>query len=54
MFYYVVINIIPDRYWDELYPMIDSFPEVVIAVLIIFIGFKLMAGKKEEINGDER
>lgn len=53
-FSYVVINIIPDRYWDELYPMIDSFPEVVIAVLIIIIGFKLMAGKKEEINGDER
>ena len=53
-FSYVVLNIIPDRYWDELYPMIDSFPEVVMAVLIIFIGFKLMAGKKEEINGDER
>ncbi len=53
-FYYVVINIIPDRYWDELYPLLDSFPEIVMAVLIIFIGIKLMAGKKEELHGDER
>ena len=53
-FSYVVINIIPVRYWDELYPMIDRIPQVVIAVLIIFIGFKLMAGKKEELHGDER
>ena len=53
-FSYVVINIIPTRYWDELYPMIDRIPQVVIAVLIIFIGFKLMAGKKEELHGDER
>ena len=53
-FSYVVINIIPDRYWDALYPIIDRIPQVVIAVLIIFIGFKLMAGKKEELHGDER
>ena len=53
-FYYVVINIIPDRYWDELYPLLDSVPEVVMAVLVIFIGIKLMAGKKEELHGDER
>ena len=53
-FSYVVLNIIPDRYWDELYPIIDRFPQCVIAVLIIFIGFKLIAGKKEELNGDER
>jgi hypothetical protein len=53
-FSYMIINIIPDRYWDELYPMIDRFPQVVIAVLIIFIGLKLMAGKKEELHGDER
>ena len=53
-FYYVIINIIPDRYWDELYPLLDSFPEVVMAVLLIIIGFKLISGKKEELHGDER
>lgn len=50
----IIYNLIPDRYWDELYPIIDRFPQVVIAVLIIAIGFKMMAGKKEELNGDER
>ena len=50
----MIYNLIPDRYWDELYPIIDRFPQVIIAVIIIAIGFKLMAGKKEEINGDER
>ena len=50
----MIYNLIPDRYWDELYPIIDRFPQVVIAVLIIAIGFKMIAGKKEELNGDER
>lgn len=50
----MIYNLIPNRYWNELYPIIDRIPQVVIAVLIIIIGFKLMAGKKEEIHGDER
>lgn len=50
----IIYNLIPNRYWNELYPIIDRIPQVVIAFLIIVIGFRLMAGKKEEINGDER
>ncbi len=50
----LVYSMIPDRYWGEWYPIINRVPQVVIAVLIIIIGLKLMAGKKEEINGDER
>ena len=50
----IIYNLIPDYLWSELYPIINSVPQVVIAVLIIVIGFRLMAGKKEEINGDER
>ena len=53
-FSYVILNIIPDRYWDELYPVIDRIPEIAIGILVIFIGFKLIAGKKEALNGDER
>ena len=53
-FSYVILNIIPDRYWDALYPIIERIPEIAIAFLIIFIGFKLIAGKKEELHGDER
>lgn len=50
----MIYNLIPDRYWDELYPIINRIPQVVVAVLIIMIGFRLMAGKKEELHGDER
>ena len=50
----MIYNLIPNRYWDEIYPIINRFPQVVIAVIIIAIGFKLMAGKKEELHGDER
>ena len=50
----MIYNLIPNRYWDEIYPMINRIPQVVIAVIIIAIGFKLMAGKKEELHGDER
>ena len=50
----IIYNLIPELYWQTLYPIVDRFPQVVIAVLIIAIGFKLMAGKKEELNGDER
>ena len=50
----IVYRLIPDYLWDELYPVINRVPQVVIAVLIIIIGLRLMAGKKEELNGDER
>lgn len=50
----IIYNLIPQRYWNELYPIIDRIPQVVIAFLIILIGFRLMAGKKEELHGDER
>lgn len=49
----MIYNLIPDRYWDELYPIVNRIPQVVIALLIIFIGFKLLAGKKEELDGNE-
>lgn len=50
----IIYNLIPDYLWSKLYPIINSVPQVVIAVLIIVIGFRLMAGKKEELHGDER
>ncbi len=50
----IFYHLIPNRYWDELYPIINRIPQIVIAVLIIFVGLKLIAGKKEELHGDER
>jgi len=50
----IVYNLIPDRYWSLIYPIVNRIPELVIALLIIVIGFRLIAGKKEELHGDER
>ena len=50
----IVYNLIPDRYWNLIYPIVNRVPEVVVALLIIIIGFRLIAGKKEELHGDER
>lgn len=50
----IVYNFIPDRYWDRIYPLVGRIPELVIALLIIVIGLCLIAGKKEELHGDER
>ena len=31
---------------------VDEVPQILIAVVIIVVGLKLIAGKKEELNGD--
>lgn len=48
----LVYTFIPDRIWDYVYPVMDRIPQVAIALIIIAIGVKLIAGKKEEMNGD--
>ena len=50
----IVYNLIPNRYWDLIYPIVHRIPELVVALIIIILGCRLIAGKKEEINGDER
>lgn len=48
----IIYTFIPDRVWEYVYPIMDKIPQVVIALIIIAIGVKLIAGKKEELNGD--
>lgn len=48
----LVYNLVPDYMWDEVYMVMNEVPQVLMAIVIIFIGFKLIAGKKEELNGD--
>ena len=45
-----IINFIPERIWDLIWPLVDNIPQILIAIVIIFIGIKLIAGKKEELN----
>lgn len=48
----VIYNFIPDRMWDYIYPVMDKIPQIAIALVIIVIGIKLIAGKKEEMDND--
>lgn len=48
----MIYRLIPDSLWDIIAPLVDQVPEVVIAVLIIYIGVHMIMGKKEELDGD--
>ena len=45
--------LIPDRIWEEASIFVDDVPEIVVALVIIIVGCKLIAGKKEELHGEE-
>lgn len=47
----VLYWMIPEHLWNQLAPIVDTIPQLVIAVVIIFLGIKLIQGKKEELNG---
>lgn len=44
--------LIPDSIWDEVSVIVDGVPQILVSLVIIVIGFKLIAGKKEELNGE--
>ena len=48
----IFFQFIPDELWEMLYPVISRIPETVLAIVIIFIGIKMILGKKEELNGE--
>ena len=45
----IIYRLIPDSLWDVLAPVVDRLPEVVISILIIYIGLQMIRGKKEEL-----
>lgn len=47
----IIYRMIPDGLWEVLAPVVDTVPEIVIAVLFIFIGLCMIRGKKEELDG---
>ena len=46
-------GIIPGEYHYIVQQIGDIIPKIVIAVIVIIIGFKMIAGKKEELNHDD-
>lgn len=49
----VIANLIPERYWDAIWPFVDDVPQIAIALLIIAIGIGLIIGKKKEVKDGE-
>ena len=47
-----IYYLIPDHMWEAASMFVDEVPQVLVALVIIIIGFKLIAGKKEELNGE--
>lgn len=49
----VIANLIPEGYWDMIWPLVSNIPELAISILIISIGIGLIAGKKKEVKDGE-
>lgn len=47
-----IYTLIPDYMWEEASMFVDGIPQVLVALVIIIVGLKLIAGKKEELNGE--
>ena len=49
---HLLYRIIPDYMWEIVSVFVDEVPQLLVSVVIIIIGLKLIAGKKEELNGE--
>lgn len=49
----VVANLIPEEYWNMVWPIFDKIPQFVISILIIAVGIGLIAAKKKEVSDGE-
>ena len=47
-----IYYLIPDHMWELASMFVDEVPQILISVVIIIVGLKLIAGKKEELNGE--
>lgn len=49
----MIYSLIPDRLWDELYPVVANIPGTIFAILIILVGIRMIQGKKEVYSDGE-
>lgn len=52
-FFDVISEFIPDVFYNQLWRLSDAVPQLVIGLLIIYLGLKLIAGKKKELNNQQ-
>lgn len=48
----MIYRLIPEHLWNQIAPLVERIPQIVVAILIIVIGVRMIMGKKEEINGE--
>ncbi len=46
----IIYRLIPEGYWDDLYPVFSNIPQVVVAILLVVVGIRLIIGKKRELD----
>lgn len=49
-----IYYLIPDYMWEVASMFVDEVPQILVSVVIIIVGLKLIAGKKEELNGERK
>ena len=47
-----IYYLIPEDMWEVASMFVAEVPQIFVAIVIIIIGLKLIAGKKEELNGE--
>lgn len=47
------LGLIPYYEWDRVYSLLDSVPQLAIAILIIFLGIYMIKGKKKQMEQEE-
>lgn len=48
----VILRLVPNTLWNEIYPIVSRVPSVAFAIVIVVIGIKMILGKKEALNGE--
>lgn len=48
----IIVRYIPEGYWDDIYPLLNDIPSLVVAIVLIAAGIFLIRGKKKELVGE--
>ena len=46
----ILYRLIPESYWDDIYPALSNIPQVVISILMVIVGIRMIVGKKKELD----
>ena len=46
----ILYRLIPEGYWDDIYPALSNIPQVVISILMVIVGIRMIVGKKKELD----